>query len=683
MINKNKIFQYGIKSLIFFLFIILIILLTKIGNFLLPYYYSLNSDKINKDIVIVALDSKTLNSDNFHRYQDIWREDYAQLLQNILYQDPKIVGVDVTFVQKDLQETTWDIHLKQLLKTNKNLIFSTVSDKDQDWNIKIINLFGDNIDPNEVWYVDILPVTSNFWNTNLELYWELPLYFLHDSLENSWSIMPFALKVYNKINPDKKIEIQKNKLIIDGKELSYFNSNSFNINFFSKDYTQVSFIDVLDNKIPSDVFKNKIVLIWATSSDIHDEFLSPLNPFSPISWVILHANAINTLTSETFVSYPNDFLFLIITLIFLIGLYIVLEKSNRGLNQFIIVIGSIVFIICFSIGLFLVFWILWNIIPFLWSLIILISYITIEKYRKEKKSKDEIKTIFQRYISEDVVTEIMNIGLDKLELGGDEKEISVFFSDLAGFTDLSENLKPKDLWKILNIYFEKMSSIILDKKGTIDKFIWDAIMAFWNAPLSNKDHPNLICEAALLQREVIKEVNEEIKKIGVSNKIDMRIGINTWKAVIWNFWCSKRYDYTALWDTVNLASRLESINKQYWTNVMINETTYDQIDKERFVVRELDMITVKWKEKPVKIYELLLDKKNSKLSIEEKEEKVKIKIKYEQALNLYRKQEYWNAINIFTTIADNPSKIMIERCNHFILEPNESDWDGVYRFKIK
>lgn len=217
----------------------------------------------------------------------------------------------------------------------------------------------------------------------------------------------------------------------------------------------------------------------------------------------------------------------------------------------------------------------------------------LRKFLEERQSKNEIRSIFSKYISTEVADELIKHGVESLKLGGEEREVSVFFSDLAGFTDLSENLSPENLGKILNVYFEEMSGIILSKKGTIDKFIGDAIMAFWNAPIKYSDHAALACEAAILQRKALEKVRAAIKELGSDVSIDMRIGINTGKAVIGNFGCSKRYDYTALGDTVNLASRLESINKQYGTNVIISESTFASLPKNRFIVRELDLITVK------------------------------------------------------------------------------------------
>lgn len=143
--------------------------------------------------------------------------------------------------------------------------------------------------------------------------------------------------------------------------------------------------------------------------------------------------------------------------------------------------------------------------------------------------------MFSKYVSSDVAKELIENGIAKLELGGKEQEVTLFFSDIAGFTDLSEKLSPTDLGKVMNAYFEEMSNIILAKRGTIDKFIGDAVMAFWNAPIQQDNHAELACESAILQRQSLEKVRGMVHSINPSIDIDMRIGINTGKAVIGNF----------------------------------------------------------------------------------------------------------------------------------------------------
>lgn len=490
-----------------------------------------------------------------------------------------------------------------------------------------------------------------------------------------------------------------------------------NVNFFAPTYRTTSFIDVIENPGRSSLFSGKVVFVGATAPDIHDEFLTPYDTSSFMPGVMIHANLYNTLTTGKFIEYEHILQFFLINILLIFICAYILVRTAHIVHGVVYSLGIVGMYILLSVGIFRYFGTMLEIFPLIVSYIVISLAIYLKKFIEERKSKDQVRAIFSRYISEDVANELIEQGIESMHLGGHEREVTVFFSDLAGFTDLSENLKPEELGRILNIYFEEMSSIILAEKGTIDKFIGDAIMAFWNAPLDLPRHANNACTAALLQRQALEKVRAEIKALGCDTFIDMRIGIHTGKAIIGNFGCSKRYDYTALGDTVNLASRLESINKQYGTNIIISESTYEQIGKDRFIVRELDLITVKGKTKPIKIYELigfnnrseaeklklyseaLQDFKEKRYDgpiekfkqiwdipsqnfVKKLRELRKVEL-YGEALGLYRSRKFIEAKALFEKIGDIPSKKFIERCDEFIKNPPGADWDYVYRFKVK
>ncbi|EKD66057.1 MAG: hypothetical protein ACD_49C00067G0043 [uncultured bacterium (gcode 4)] len=634
-------------------------------------FFRFNNGFVDKNIVIVALDSKTINSPKFKRFQDISRCDYAELIKNIQYWEPKAIWVDVFFSQES-KDKNCDKELIKIINENENIIIWTeYIDSKNDVEKK---LFGLNEEMKNIAYVD----TKSY--NDLDLFWissgldfknKIPIYF-------NWNnpILPLSLALYKVNNNIENINIDENNIYIDSKKISYKNWN-ININFFTDNYKVLSFIDVLENNVNLEEFKDKTVLIWATAPDIHDEFLTPYNTSSFMPGVVIHANMYNSLSKNKLLNYENILIFFFVNLVLFSLFIFILIKSKRLIywiiySFFVLLSFILLSIISFNIGYYI------SISSGIILYIVANFWVYLKKYLEEKKSKDEIKSMFSKYISSDVVDELIKTWVEELKLGWFEREITVFFSDLAGFTNLSENLKPEDLWKILNVYFEEMSNIILDKKWTIDKFIGDAIMAFWNAPLENIDHATLACEAALFQRKALEKVRAKVKTLWVESLIDMRIWINTWKATIWNFWSSHRYDYTALGDTVNLASRLESINKQYGTNLIISETTFAQINKDNFIIREIDEIAVKWKEKPIKIYELI-DFKTNKIDKKEQE----LLDNYKEALASYRAQDFKKARKIFEKIWDTPSLKFIERCDNFIKNPPEKGWDGVYRFNVK
>jgi len=269
---------------------------------------------------------------------------------------------------------------------------------------------------------------------------------------------------------------------------------------------------------------------------------------------------------------------------------------------------------------------------------------------------------------------------EKLKLGGDEKELSVMFSDIRSFTTISEKLTPKKLVRLLNTYLTAMTDLIMDSRGVVDKYIGDAIMAFWGAPINEPLHAQYACRAAL---EIISVLNEKRgewqKKFGV--ELYVGIGINTGEVIIGNIGSDKRFDYTVMGDTVNLASRLEGITKQYRVQIVVSEFTKKQANG-KFVFRYLDKVAVKGKKEGVEIYEL----KGVLGKIDEKTKKL-ISC-FEQGMELYKKQQWDRAIKFFNDLVmqypnDGPSRVYLNRCQELKNKPPLENWDGIYRLTTK
>jgi adenylate cyclase len=218
----------------------------------------------------------------------------------------------------------------------------------------------------------------------------------------------------------------------------------------------------------------------------------------------------------------------------------------------------------------------------------------------EEKEKKAIQGMFSNYVSKRVVEELLKHP-EKLELGGEDKEITVLFSDIRGFTTLSENLTPQELVAHLNEYLSAMTDIIFKYEGTLDKYVGDEIMAFWNAPIEQEDHAVLACKSALEMMDVLHSLNKSWPE---NKKLNIGIGLNTGTMTVGNMGSKSRMDYTLMGDSVNLGARLEGTNKIYGTNIIISEFTYEKV-KDSFTCRELDNIRVKGKLKPVKIYEIM------------------------------------------------------------------------------
>jgi adenylate cyclase len=304
--------------------------------------------------------------------------------------------------------------------------------------------------------------------------------------------------------------------------------------------------------------------------------------------------------------------------------------------------------------------------------------LTFYKYFTEERSKKELRQTFSKYVSPQIVEEVLK-DPKNLELGGRKEHVTVFFSDVRGFTTISEKLDPRALSDLLNSYLTPMTDLVFKNKGTLDKYMGDAIMAFFGAPISMKDHAKWAARCALQHLEKLEELRAEYRKQGLPD-IDIGIGLNTGEASVGNMGSQTVRNYTVMGDTVNLASRLEGINKTYGTRIIVSEFTYAEI-KDTFFCREVDWVRVKGKNQPVKIFELVCEGQP------EAQRAAGLK-HFQAAYELYHAMKFQEAIAEFEkAVAANPSdetaKIYIERCQEYIAEPPHADWDGVYVMKTK
>ncbi len=298
---------------------------------------------------------------------------------------------------------------------------------------------------------------------------------------------------------------------------------------------------------------------------------------------------------------------------------------------------------------------------------------------KGLREREFIKRTFERYVSPTVAAEIMR-NPEMLRLGGHKKKVTIFFTDIADFSTMSEKSSPEAVVTHLNEYFQGMSSAILDFDGTINQFLGDAIFAYWGAPIDQDDHALRACRAALKCLEFLRELEAKWVAEGLSART-YRFGINTGEVVVGNVGSSSRLKYTLIGDDVNLASRLEEANKYYGTQIFISEETYS-LTKEQLVAREIDIIRVVGRSKPVKVYELLAEKggldPNKARSLQH----------FEAGLKAYRGREWQAAAAWFEQVLDLvpedlPSKVYVQRCNEYRKMPPANDWDGVYELRAK
>ncbi|NRD59375.1 adenylate/guanylate cyclase domain-containing protein [Corallococcus exiguus] len=283
------------------------------------------------------------------------------------------------------------------------------------------------------------------------------------------------------------------------------------------------------------------------------------------------------------------------------------------------------------------------------------------------RQRDQIKGLFKRYLAPQVVDELLKHP-EKAAPGGERKMLTVLFSDLVGFTSMSERMSPEDLVAVLNTYFEQATGVLTTHGATLDKFIGDAIMCFWNAPLPREDHAARACLTALELVAVVDRLSPGFEARGLP-RLDCRIGINTGQGVAGNIGSSAAQDYTVIGDMVNLASRLEGAAKVYGTRTLVAEET---LAAARGVVlaRELDLLRVKGKQQPVRVFELVGPAGTPPPPHLER---------FAEGLALYRARRFAEAREAFlASPEDAPSGRFAARCEALLAAPPPADWDGVF-----
>jgi adenylate cyclase len=298
------------------------------------------------------------------------------------------------------------------------------------------------------------------------------------------------------------------------------------------------------------------------------------------------------------------------------------------------------------------------------------------RYRTEGVRRRQLSHAFGHYLSPAMVAKVA-ADPDSLKLGGERRELTVFFCDLAGFTSLSERLSPEELVGVLNDYTSAVTDVILEREGTVDKFIGDAVMAFWNAPADQPDHAVRGVDAALAAVAGLARLNVKLAQRNLP-QVAMRVGVNSGPCVVGNMGSARRFNYTAIGDPVNEASRFEGLNKAYATGILAAEPTVAACDG-RFFVRQVDYLTVKGKERPVMAYEVMAR------TGEETPEQRWIKDAYESALALYRDRKWDEAAAALAPIGgiDPTARLLADRIGRYRLSPPPADWNGAYAHTAK
>ncbi len=623
---------------------------------------------VNKDIVVVSIDEASIA----HLGRWPWpRSLHGSLVQKLAASGAKAIAFDVLFTEKDEQNPASDALLARAAEetgivTSAFLIRGGLSH----------DLLGKDplfpfpaLKDHTYWgFVNFVPDRDGVCRRG-HLY-----SIVDDEVFPSLPVATLALaehKTFQELLPhlpvvvSKDPDIAKNQLFIN-----------FAYSATADSYKTYSYADVLSGKVPPSAFQGKIVLVGGTAAALFD---TKAIPFASIYYgVLIHANIIDNLISGNYMrEAPSEITLLyVIVLGLLFGLVLPRLSPVRQFVVFLIVVGGGV---ATAIYMFALRNTIWPMVAPLLTAVSCYGGVVFHRLIVEEREKRKIKGSFKQYLSPKII-DVLTKDPSKLRLGGEEREVSIFFLDIAGFTTMSETLKPTQLVEVMNHCLTEFSNIILKHDGLINKYIGDCVMAFWNAPADQPLHATQACLAALECIRVLPDINRKLQEKGLPS-IDCRIGVNTGVAVVGNMGSHEKFDYTAMGDPVNLASRLEGANKQYHTRIMISDATFEKA-REEIEARDLDLIRVKGKKEPRKVFEVLCKKGEL---LEEVSEGRK---RYHQGLALYRQRSFAEAIEAFQTVFDylpndRVTRVYLERARAFAAHPPPPMWDGVYELTTK
>ncbi len=445
-----------------------------------------------------------------------------------------------------------------------------------------------------------------------------------------------------------------------------------------KTFEYISAADIYNNKVDKSKIEGKFAIIGTSAAGLLDLRSMPYDAVYP--GVEVHANVVDNVLAGDFLYSPawaegaN--------LLFILGLtltsFAILYFSGAVFSFFYIG-ATLAGVLYFNNYMLFTQGVVLNLFFPMVAIVVAFMSAIIVNYFFETRQKEMIKGKLSKKVSPQVMEDLLK-NPDSGILEGKEKEITIFFSDIRGFTTLSEAMgSPKALIDLLNRYMTPMVEIIISHEGTVDKFIGDAIMAYWNAPNNVDGHCDKAVSASIKQIRELKNLNATLLAEGKPT-IDIGIGLNTGTSTVGEMGSAGRADYTIIGDPVNLASRLEGLNKPYGAHTIISEFTYAGLaDPSKYLTRDLDLVRVKGKTEPVRIFEVLGFTEENLKTKEEMD-------RYHDALILYRNSEFTKALELFKELesahGDKLYHVYIERCEEFIEHP-PVDFDGVYTFTTK
>jgi len=632
-------------------------------------------DDPSKEIVIVAIDdvSTMPAPEGLGRFNEWSRSYYSEMLESLKIEQPKVVAMDLIFDKPTVTLRTDDVRLLDY-KMNK-----AVDIEDQITEVRdFINTYSSSkLNPVDLEFADTLEGIGNMvlagfinfednkLNKPLDKFLQgATVAFVNVDLEDNQKYTKSFQNYYveSEANTYDSFALAVAKLYLDEDkiEIPVNGGGQMYINYFGDPYSyqMVPFVDVVNGDFPEGFFKDKIVLVGLTSErSIQDTVLTPRSNSTPMPGVEAHANAIQTIIEKKFLVEQGT----AGQMLTVLGLALVLTFV---FTRFGIVVSTVTLFA--SLGLYYgaahFFYrqgLLINIVNPMLTIVLTYIAAWVYRYFVADKGKRQIKSAFGHYVSKELVEEISK-NPDQVKLGGEKRVVSVLFSDLKNSTGISEKMEITAWVSQINEYFTLMETVIQKMGGTLDKYEGDAIMAFWNAPLSQGDHVLRAFAAALEMKKALRDVLYPRWQVQGKPLIEIRVGINVGEAIVGNFGSVNRFDYTVMGDTVNTASRLESsANKAYGTELMVagfqQHMTTEQM--KAFVFREIDRVLLPGKESVVQLYELMCFTKDFNV------EKQAVLQAYLQGLQAYYGRDFATALRFFESLpGDAAARTMVARC---------------------
>ncbi len=677
-------------------------------------YRNFKAEEHPEDVVIIAIDQNSLNKlqDNLKILWPWPRDIYAAMTEYLNHCNATTISYDIIFSSPDIDrlnieaEYADSLFAFQMKKCGRVVLASQMEDSTHsgsqtiatEYNIefnynlpeKIVHKYPRITLPIPRFQRAMAhPGTVNFFTDSDGTCRKIPLIYQHK--DKKYPYMALTTLLLRERSDSLGYNENTGELIFGEQRVPIDKSGFFHIYWYGPGgpehtFKYVSAYQVLQSYmqwkngqtpvLPPEIFENKAIFIGATAAGLLDLKTTPFSLLEPFPGVEIYATLYSNVLNG---DYVQSFSMLLWTL-FSFGIIFILSYLWQKLKVWQ---STLITLFLFSIPFVIAVLAFQNnkmLTPFVFSeisiVLSLISVLSIN-YLMEGREKKLVKKVFNRYLHPQVVASLTE-DPSKLEMGGREIVATSLFTDLQGFTTISEYFTPREIVKFLNDYFEKVEQIIFKNDGMLDKYTGDGIMAIFGAPVESQTHAKQACNAILAFNEL-----SSLKITTKNHNIPLitRVGVHSGSLVIGNIGSSNRMDFTAIGDTVNLSARLEGVNKIYSTQNIISEATYEFV-KDEFVCLELDFIRVKGRLKPLRIYNVICRKENLDKNAET------ILLLHEEALNIYREGKFRNARKLFEKILedrpnDTVARVFVERCDQLKKNPKLIDKDGIFNINVK